>query len=48
MDTTQTLWAYAHQMGAGAMVVSEDERHKQHVPEGYSFLNVGSPEFVSF
>ena len=48
MDTTQTLWAYAHQRGKGAIVVSSDERHKQHVPEGYSFLNVGSSEFVNF
>ena len=47
-DTTQTLWADAHQRGAGAIVVSGDEGHKQHVPEGYSFLNVGSSEFVNF
>ena len=42
------MWNDAHQRGAGAIVVSGDERHKQHVPEGYSFSNVGSSEFVNF
>ena len=45
---TQTLWADAHQGGAGAIVVNADERHKQLVPEGENFLNMGSSDFVNF
>ena len=42
------MWVDAHPRGAGAIVVNCDERHKQHVPEGKNFLNVGSSEFVNF
>ena len=29
-------------------MLNSDERHKQHVPEGENFLNMGSSEFVNF
>ena len=29
-------------------MITGDERHKQHVPEGKTFLNMGSVELVNF
>ena len=45
---TQTLWADGHHKGRKIGRVPSDEWHKQHVPERYCFLNLGSSEFVYF
>ena len=46
-STTETSWANGHHRWAGAIVLTGDERHKQHVPEGENCLNIGSSEFVN-
>ena len=48
MDTTQCLSADSRNRWAGAVVVTGDERHKQNVPEGGNFLNMGSSKNVNF